>query len=45
MWPTRVASALASDIGADTHQVQVALEKLVREHLAQLADIKIEIRS
>ena len=45
MWPTRVASALAADIGADTHQVQVALEKLVREHLAQLADIKIEIRS
>ncbi len=45
MWPTRVAAALASEIGSDTHQVQVALEKLVREHLAQLADIKIEIRS
>lgn len=45
MWPTRVAAAMASEIGADTHQVQIALEKLVREHLAQLADIKIEIRS
>lgn len=45
MWPTRVAAALASEIGADTHQVQIALERLVREHLAQLADIKVEIRS
>ncbi len=44
MWPTRVAAALAAEIGADTHQVQVALEKLVREHLQQLADVKIELR-
>jgi hypothetical protein len=45
MWPTRVAAALASEIGADTHSVQTALEKFVREHLGQLADIKIDFRA
>jgi len=44
MWPARVAAALAAEIGADTHAVQNALQKLVREHLQQLADIKIELR-
>lgn len=45
MWPTRVAAALAAEIGADTHRVQTALEKFVREHLGQLADIKIDLRA
>ena len=45
MWPTRVAATLAAEIGADTHRVQIALEKLVREHLTQLADIKVDLRS
>lgn len=45
MWPTRVAASLAAEIGVDTHKVQIALEKLVREHLEQLAEIKINLRS
>ncbi|MGE0108159.1 MAG: hypothetical protein AB7S81_00100 [Bdellovibrionales bacterium] len=45
MWPTRVAATFAAEIGADTHTVQTALEKLVREHLEQLAEIKINLRS
>ena len=44
MWPARVAATLAAEIGADTHQVQTVLESHVREQLAHLADIKIEIR-
>lgn len=45
MWPTRIAAALASDIGADTHKVHTALDKFVREHLEELADIKVDLRS
>ncbi len=44
LWPARVAATLAAEIGADTHTVQNALSKLVREQLSDLAELKIELR-
>ena len=43
-WPARIAAVLAAELGVDTHHLQTALDRHVREHLAQLADLRLELR-
>jgi hypothetical protein len=38
-WPARVAALIASEVSADPHLMETALDRHVREHLQQLADI------
>ena len=40
-WPVRVAALFAAEIGADVHAVQNGLDKVVRAHLAEMAEIEI----
>ena len=39
-WPARVSALMAADLGIDPHKMHVALEKHVREHLIELAEIR-----
>ncbi|MFO1127723.1 MAG: elements of external origin [Rhodospirillales bacterium] len=43
-WPVRVAAGMAAELGADPHRLQTVLENHVRQHLAGLAEIKIDLR-
>ena len=43
-WPARCAANMAADLGIETHAVQEALERYVREHLADLAEVSLELR-
>jgi hypothetical protein len=37
-WPARVAATLAAELGVEAHAVQTALERSVRERLADMAE-------
>ncbi len=39
-WPARVAGQMASTLGIDSHQMHVALEAAVREHLIELGELR-----
>lgn len=43
-WPARVAAIMAADLGVDAHQMEAVLEQHVRQHLAELAEVKVELR-
>jgi hypothetical protein len=43
-WPARVAAQMAVELGTDPHRMQKVLEAHVRDHLAELADIRPEFR-
>ena len=43
-WPTRVAALMAAELGIDPAAMQISLERHVREHLEELAEIKPEFR-
>jgi hypothetical protein len=43
-WPPRVAALIAADLGMDAHAVQKLIEAHVRGHLAELAEIRPELR-
>ncbi|SIR08850.1 hypothetical protein SAMN05421641_12426 [Paracoccus thiocyanatus] len=43
-WPARVAANMAADLGVDAHQMEQVLDKYLRKHLADLAEVKIELR-
>jgi len=43
-WPARVAALIAADLGVDAHAVQKLVETHVRGHLAELAEIRAELR-
>jgi hypothetical protein len=40
-WPARVSAPLATSVGVDPHAPHVALEAAVREHLEELAELRI----
>ncbi len=42
-WPTRIAALVAADLGADPHLALTVLERHVREHLAQLAEPRLDM--
>ena len=39
-WPARVSGQMASTLGIDAHQMHVALESAVREHLIELGELR-----
>ena len=43
-WPPRVAANMAADLGVDAHQLEQVLERYLRSHLAELAEVKVELR-
>lgn len=42
-WPSRISALLSAEFGADPHTVHVALEREVRQHLAELGDVRIRL--
>ena len=43
-WPSRVAANMAAEIGVEPHRLEQALERHLREHLALLGEVKVELR-
>ena len=43
-WPARVAAPLAAELGVAPHALHSALERRVREHLAELAEVRPNLR-
>jgi len=42
-WPPRVAADMAAELGVDPHLMEQVLEHHLRRHLAELAEIEIEL--
>lgn len=42
-WPARVAALIAGELEVDAHRVETVLEKHVRQHLAELGDVNVEL--
>lgn len=42
-WPARISGQLAAALGVDAHRMHVALESAVREHLAELGELKVRV--
>jgi hypothetical protein len=43
-WPARVAAMIAAELEVDPHQVHTVLERHVRDHLAELHEIRPNLR-
>jgi hypothetical protein len=43
-WPARVAAMIAAELGVDAHQLHTVLERHVRDHLAELAEVRPSLR-
>jgi hypothetical protein len=43
-WPARVAAMIAAELEVDPHQLHTVLERQVREHLNELAEIRPSLR-
>lgn len=43
-WPARIAANMAAELGVDPHRLEVTLDKYLRAHLADLSEIRIELR-
>ena len=43
-WPSRVAANMAAELGVDAHMTEQVLDKYLRQHLADMAEIEIELR-
>lgn len=43
-WPPRVAANMAAELGVDAHKMEQVLDKYLRKHLADMAEVKIELR-
>jgi hypothetical protein len=43
-WPARVAAMIAAELEVDPHQLHTVLERQVRDHLAELAEIRPSLR-
>jgi hypothetical protein len=43
-WPARVAALIAAEFGVDAHTMETVLDKHVRQHLAELSDVRVELR-
>ena len=44
IWPARVAAQMAVQMGIEPHQMQKVLEDHVRDHLSELAELRLEFR-
>ncbi len=43
-WPARVAALMAAELRVDPHIMETVLDRHVRRHLAELSDVRIELR-
>jgi hypothetical protein len=43
-WPARVAAIMAAELEADPHHLHTVLERHVRDHLAELAEVRPSLR-
>ena len=43
-WPARVAAVMAAELEVDAHKLHTTLERHVREHLAELAEMRPSLR-
>jgi hypothetical protein len=43
-WPARVTAMMAAELGLEQHQLHTVLERHVREHLGELAEIRPNLR-
>lgn len=43
-WPARVAANMAAELGVDAHTMEQVLDRYLREHLAELGEVKVELR-
>ena len=43
-WPPRVAANMAAELGVDAHRMEQVLDTYLRAHLAEMAEVKIELR-
>jgi hypothetical protein len=43
-WPARVAAMMAAELEVDAHKLHTVLERHVRDHLAEVADVRPNLR-
>jgi hypothetical protein len=43
-WPARVAAMMAAELEVDQHKLHTALDRHVRDHLAELAEVRPSLR-
>ena len=43
-WPARVAAMIAADLEVDPHRLHTVLERHVRDHLGELAEVRTNLR-
>ena len=43
--PPRVATNMAADPGGEAHRMELVLDRVLRAHLAEMAEVKLEFRS
>jgi hypothetical protein len=43
-WPARVSAMIAAEVEVDPHALHTALERRVRDHLAELAEVRPSLR-
>lgn len=43
-WPPRVAADMAAELEIEAHAMEQVLDKYLRQHLAELAEVKIDLR-
>jgi hypothetical protein len=43
-WPARVTAMIAAELEVDPHQLHTVLERQVREHLNELAEVRPSLR-
>lgn len=43
-WPARVAAEMAAELGVNTHALQTLLETLVRQHVTEMGEVKVDLR-
>ena len=43
-WAPRVAANMAAELDVDPHRMEQVLDKYLREHLAEMAEVKIDLR-
>ena len=43
-WPPRMAANMAAELGVDAHRMEQVLDMYLRQHLTEMAEVKIELR-
>ena len=42
--PPRVAANMAAELGVEAHRMELVLDRMLRAHLAEMAEVKLEFR-